>query len=210
MLRDIIWDFDGTLFDTYPGMVKVFMELLSEEGIEGDKSEIMDLMKVSLGYAIEKYSEKFPIGEDFRKRFEDRDKLISETDRYPFPFAREICLAVREIGGRNFLITHREDSTLKYLKYYNMDSLFTEIVTKHNGFKRKPDPEAFLYILDKYKIDKNKALGVGDRELDIEAAKNAGIKTCLFKNYEITSRAEADFVIDSLEKLFVVLNIQRR
>ena len=33
MFTDILWDFDGTLFDTYPGLVDTMLRALSDEGI---------------------------------------------------------------------------------------------------------------------------------------------------------------------------------
>ncbi|HWT26865.1 MAG TPA: HAD hydrolase-like protein [Mobilitalea sp.] len=40
MYKHIIWDFDGTLFDTYPAMGSVFKEMLKEIEIVEDLDEI--------------------------------------------------------------------------------------------------------------------------------------------------------------------------
>ncbi|MGE5598647.1 MAG: HAD hydrolase-like protein, partial [Bacteroidota bacterium] len=37
MLRNIIWDVDGTLFDTYPPIAKAFQEALDELGIKASR-----------------------------------------------------------------------------------------------------------------------------------------------------------------------------
>ena len=34
--RHIIWDFDGTLFDTYPVMARAFTETMNEAGYPAD------------------------------------------------------------------------------------------------------------------------------------------------------------------------------
>ncbi|WP_084170555.1 HAD hydrolase-like protein [Clostridium algidicarnis] len=47
MFENIIWDFDGTLFDTYSGMVYVFKRALGYNGIEISEDEILKYMKVS-------------------------------------------------------------------------------------------------------------------------------------------------------------------
>jgi phosphoglycolate phosphatase-like HAD superfamily hydrolase len=105
------------------------------------------------------------------------------------------------MGGRNFIITHRDETISRFINYHEMAELFTEIVMKEHGFKRKPDPEAFTYILEKYNIDKETALAVGDRELDLLAAKNAGIKACLFDMEESDFRDKADYVINFMDEL---------
>ncbi len=40
ILRNYIWDFDGTLFDTYPAMVDGAQQALKDFGINMDKKEI--------------------------------------------------------------------------------------------------------------------------------------------------------------------------
>ncbi|TDT51375.1 HAD-IA family hydrolase [Fonticella tunisiensis] len=207
MFTDIIWDFDGTLFDTYPGMVDAFQRALKEDGIEEDGEDILSLMKSSLSCAVNHYKDKYSLRDDFIERYSAYEKNIEETKRAPFPYAREICEAVIKKEGRNFLLTHRGNSTHKYLKYYEMESLFAEIVTKHYGFNRKPHPQGFLYLINKYKIDKSRALGVGDRELDVLAAKNAGIKACLYMTYEIPPVKEADYTITSLKEMYDILDL---
>ena len=52
MFKHVIWDFDGTLFDTYPVMAKIFKELLEKEGIEEPLDEIKQHMQVSMSFAL--------------------------------------------------------------------------------------------------------------------------------------------------------------
>ena len=54
------------------------------------------------------------------------------------------------------------------------------IITGKDGFKRKPDPSAVLYLVKKYDLDREKTFYIGDRTLDIECAVNAGIKGILY------------------------------
>ena len=44
-------------------------------------------------------------------------------------------------------------------------SYFTEVVTSENGFARKPSPDSFLYLINKYDI--KHGLVIGDRQIDI-------------------------------------------
>ena len=50
---DVAWDFDGTLIDTYPNLVRIFKEMLNEYGYTVSKEEIHMKMSVSIGYACE-------------------------------------------------------------------------------------------------------------------------------------------------------------
>ncbi|MFZ0076515.1 MAG: HAD hydrolase-like protein, partial [Exiguobacterium undae] len=47
MYRHVIWDFAGTLFDTYPVMASVFQQMLREQGREEPLETILETMKIS-------------------------------------------------------------------------------------------------------------------------------------------------------------------
>lgn len=209
MYKNIIWDFDGTLFDTYPGLVDSFKRALSDNGIEVSEGEIIKHMKISMTMAVNYFKEKYTLSDEFIERFIYYDKNYEIDKVLLFPFAKEICSAVNNNGGRNFILTHRGSSTFKFLKHHGMTDYFEEIVTQQNGFKRKPDPEAFLYFTKKYKINNDTVLAIGDRECDILGAKNANITTCLYNTNRIESIEKPDFSINSLLELYSILCLSK-
>ncbi|EHJ01138.1 HAD-superfamily hydrolase, subfamily IA, variant 1 [Clostridium sp. DL-VIII] len=206
MIKDIIWDFDGTLFDTYPGTVDAFLKALDDSGIKETKENVLNYLKVSDSSAVTHFKQLYSLNNAFIDKYTDyKNDMKLETIR-PFPFAEEVCRKFAALGGRNYIITHRGDSTVKFLEHYGMRCHFTEIITKQYGFKRKPDPEAFIYLIEKYQVDKNRALVVGDRECEVLGGKAAGIKTCLYNTNNILVSTEPDFYIDSLENLFNIID----
>lgn len=206
MIRDIIWDFDGTLFDTYPGTVNSFRKALGDNGIDETNENILDYMKVSESYAITHFKELYGLDNDFIDKYTAYKKSIKPETVIPFPFAEEVCRQFVALGGRNYIITHRGDSTLRFLQHYGMMCYFTEVITKNYGFKRKPDPEAFIYLIEKYQISKGTALVIGDRECEILGGKAVGIRTCLYNTNNVSVNVAPDFYIDSLKKLVDIIN----
>lgn len=205
MIRDIIWDFDGTLFDTYPETVNSFRRALEDIGIHETDENILSYMRVSEGCAVQHFRELYGLGDAFIDKFNFYKKSIESEMVKPFPFAAELCREFTAAGGRNYIVTHRGGSTLKLLQHYGMLYYFTEVVTKKYGFKRKPDPEGFLYLVEKYKINKSTALVVGDRDYEILGGKAAGIKVCLYNTNNIETTEVPDFYIDSLKKLIDII-----
>lgn len=203
--RDIIWDFDGTLFDTYPITVDLFRKVLECYSIYETNENILNYFKISESCAITHFKELYGLNEDFIDKYHDYKKYIKPEMAKPFPFAADVCRQFAATGGRNYIITHRGDSTLKYLQHYGMIDYFTEVVTKKSGFKRKPDPEGFKYLIDKYNINKSTVLVIGDRECEILGGKAVGIKTCLYNTNNISFTQVPDFYIDSLLELINIL-----
>ena len=59
-----------------------------------------------------------------------------------------------------------------------IDKYFIEVVDEANvNFVRKPDTDSIDYLVNKYHLDKENTYYIGDREIDISAAKNANIKS---------------------------------
>ncbi len=206
MFTDIIWDFDGTLFDTYPATAKAFQKALRVYHIEEASSTIQDYLKISEGYAVAHFKKEYALDDRFDDVYDACKRAIPFEDVKPFPYAAEVCAQIAASGGRNYMITHRGGSTLTLLGYYGMMPSFTEVVTKRYGFARKPNPEAFLYLIDKYQMDRCSVMVVGDRDLEILAGKAAGISTCLYNTNGIVPSEEPDFHIESLNNLLDIIH----
>ena len=178
----ILWDFDGTLFDTYPETARSMEQALGERGIKIGYQELYDMMKVSLGKTMSYLADELGADEEVFRRYQQirRAREVQPGVCRPYDGISEILEKVIAGGGYNYMCTHRDDSALNILKAYKMENMFREMVTAENHFAPKPDPQGVNYLLDKYGISRSDAVMVGDRELDIGAGKNAGIATISF------------------------------
>ena len=188
---NILWDFDGTLFDTYPALVEGFVKL-SQRDL--DREEVLKWLKIDSKTAFKHYE----IDETNRAEYKRLDKHYSILYSKPFKHLKEVLEAVEN----NIIVTHRDmESSIYLLDKYDLRKYFNEIVSvEEQGFERKPHTASYEFVLKKYHID----LVVGDRELDLEPARKLKIKTVAFQNRHI----EADFHIDGYEDFipFVLKN----
>jgi FMN phosphatase YigB (HAD superfamily) len=86
-----------------------------------------------------------------------------------------------------------------------MQQLFDEVVTIDKGFKRKPDVEGFLYLIDKYHMNKSETLVVGDRDIETIGAKNSGVKSCLYNTNAAAYSGQPDYIINSLQDIIKII-----
>ncbi|MEH7746793.1 HAD-IA family hydrolase [Neobacillus drentensis] len=177
---NVLWDFDGTLFDTYPALVSGFIRL-SKQNI--DRDEVLKWLKIDSKTAFKHYG----IGEEQRLEYQTLHNYYSKTESKPFEHLTEALSSV----DTNIIVTHRDkESTVFLLEKYQLSKYFKDIVSvEEQGFTRKPHSSSYEYVLKSYHID----LVVGDRDLDLIPARKLNIKTCAFQNQNI----EADFHIDS-------------
>ena len=88
-----------------------------------------------------------------------------------------------------------------------MASFFREVVTSQSGFARKPAPDGILYLVEKYGLEPENTYYVGDRSMDMECAKNAGVSGILFlpeRSTDVSGGGERYIVKDLLEILKIV------
>lgn len=199
MYQSVIWDFDGTLYDTYPSISGILHETLTGFGVEEDLPVIMGLLHISMSHALEHFAGKYRLSlPDFREAFFRNEEAMDVKNCNPFPGAIETVLYVRRKQGKNFICTNRGNSTFRFLDHHRHTSLFEEVITRESGHGRKPHPGPLQYLLKKHVLEHNRVLMVGDRDLDVRAARMAGIRCCYFNSHGIPSRENPDYVIDSL------------
>jgi len=92
----------------------------------------------------------------------------------------------------------------KSLDKYGLQRYFREIISGNDDFPKKPDPSSFDYLIAKYHLVKHETLGVGDRDLDVKAAVNAGITSCYF-NLDGVEMDIATYNIRSINDLLLLL-----
>ena len=179
-LTDLFWDYDGTLFDTYPMMTRAFSKACAAQGAAVTADEALDMMKLNLGEAVRIVSERF--GTDADRLLRDFRAIEAETpagDLPMMPGMEAALAALHGLGCRHFLVTHRDRGALDALDAKGLLPLFTGFVTHEDGFPRKPDPASLLSLMRRFGVIPAGACMVGDRPLDTEAGKNAGILGCL-------------------------------
>lgn len=82
-------------------------------------------------------------------------------------------------------------------------NVFVEVVTSENGFQPKPSGEGVTYLVEKYGLDRQNTAYVGDRTLDVQCAKDAGVKAILYVPEDscVVPNGKEDCVIRNLEEL---------
>lgn len=180
----LFWDFDGTLVDTYPGMVAAFGEALVASGVndfEIDQDAIYQTMRQhSLGTALQRFSAEYQLDVSRLKRLYQLRAEPRLADAPVFDGAAEILAATVAAGGRNFLLTHRNHRAMDRLATADLAQYFSGQVTADDDYPRKPNPTSLLALCQQYAVKRQSALMIGDRNLDVQAGHRAGMAGALF------------------------------
>jgi HAD superfamily hydrolase (TIGR01509 family) len=203
-IKNLIWDIDGTVFDTYPAIALAFQQAMSSFGHAVEVEEMSALAQVSVNYCVSELIARYGIDQEtLEERFNAAYIALPKTAQVPFDGVRDVLEWVRAQGGVNGVVTHRlREGTHELLRLHSLDHLFDEIVAGDDGFPRKPAPDGFLAVVQRCGLDPAETAAVGDRELDILAGKGAGLTTCWFR---AAPGAQADFVFNDYAELLAYL-----
>lgn len=204
----LIWDFDGTLFDTYPPLIQAIEQALAETGVAVPRETIAELLSDTLAGCISTLAEQCELDAPaFEARITHYWSQTTPADSPPYPGVLDLCARFLAAGGQNYIVTHRgRESLLALLDWHGATGLFADCLTRDDGYPRKPDPASFLALLAKHTLSPAQGLVIGDRALDIQAGRAAGIHTCLYGSQPAPD-VQPDYVIMDFEALGVILGL---
>jgi HAD superfamily hydrolase (TIGR01509 family) len=206
MIKAVLFDADGTLFDSeairYKAIAICVRELLGTEFLEWDEyikeyvngsKSLKELLKID-----------YKTLERLRLK---RAELIKEFVKTDLKFMEGALELILDLYNHNFKLgivsSSRKDEIDSYLKALKISNYFQGIVTAEDVSKVKPDPEPFIKALTRFSIRPEESVVIEDTENGLIAAKKAGIKCVIVPNsYTYTSNfKKADLIVSSLREL---------
>lgn len=211
-------NFDGIIFD-----------------VDGTLASTNELIFSSFNFIFEKYLNKTLTPEEIvsyfgptenqiiEKLFEDPEKV--KKDYYKFYSDNhhivDLYAGIKEIlemcKEKNILLSiytgkGRDAASITLKKLFIYD-YFDLIITGDEVKEHKPSPEGVTLFLEKFNLNKERVLMIGDAPSDVTAAHGAGIKVAsvLWDSYakEKVLQMKSDFIFYSVEELkkFISENI---
>ena len=200
----LIFDLDGTIVDTWEEIKITFEMVFTKKGIPLDYIKL----RMAIGLPLNKVIEKLIGQEDIKLMREIRQTFL---DIYPrrikmFDGMQEIL----NIPAKKAILTSKgEMGTIRDLKYLGIVDKFSIIITADRIKHKKPDPEGIYTILKKTCEKKENVFMIGDTEVDILSAKNAGVNSIAvtwgYRNREFLKNYNPNFIVTTGKELKAVL-----
>lgn len=201
-----IWDLDGTLLDSYDAILAGLEETYATYQLPFDRASIKDyILKHSVQDLLVAVAEEYHL--DVTDLNQRRAESLAEKNAQVLLMdgARDVLSWAKDAGIEQFVYTHKGENALVILRDLGLESFFTEILTSQSGFARKPDPEAAMYLIEKYGLHPEKIYYIGDRSLDIDFARNSQIQSINF----LTSDYEGNHQMKTLRDIPSVLSLEK-
>ena len=213
-LKMVIFDFDGTLVDSAPGIWKTANEMAKLYGV---KPITMKQVTTSVGTGLDNFIEDlFP--EQLKKysmeaMIKTYRKIYSHSFAFGLKVFRNVVAVLKYMEKRKIKAAIVSNKLKKYVdeinKYIGINKYFDITLGSESVKKMKPHPEAVFYIMKKYGLNKEDVLLVGDSQYDIETAKNAGVTSAFitqgYADLKKVMKLSPDFCFNDIGKLREIL-----
>lgn len=174
-----IFDLDGTLLNTLDDLADATNHVLAEAGFPlrtvdevrrfvGNGYGKLIERAVPTGTAPEKISDLL---ENFKKFYVDN--CAHKTA--PYPGITEMLDRLKSAGVLTAIVSNKGDAAVKELNRLYFGDRVPFAVGECVGIRRKPAPDTVLRVLEEYGMSKSDAVYIGDSEVDVMTAKNAGM-----------------------------------
>lgn len=216
MYKLAIFDFDGTLVDSAPGIVDVMRIVVEEYELPEDiLTKWRDLVGVPLGRQMEII---FPNhNEDFWLEVADRYRAIYDTKAVEFcPLFPGLMTMLDRLRTAEITMTiassKRRHLVEAVLEHHDIASYFSLVVGASDVTHHKPHPESVHHTLKTLNTNNyDEAVVIGDSIYDLEMARNAGVDsigvTTGIHTRDILVTAEPLCIVDSLDEVTpIILN----
>ena len=185
MIRGVIFDLDGTLFDAEYDWPAIKRKL----GVARADGSILDHLRT---LPPDEAQEKRGLLESIEDRA-TRNGRLKEG-------ARDLLSDLRENGMQLALVTNNRASNADVvLERYRLT--FDVVLTRDSGW-HKPSGEPLLQAARRMGLDPGELAAIGDNEFDLRAAKSAGVALVIIVNPDIERFAgRCDVVVSDLSEL---------
>lgn len=149
-MTTLIWDFDGTLVDSYEAIGEALKDTYAHYDLTFNEEWVMSfIIKESVKALLYKVAKEEDLDFAELSSFFKKEQEASDHKINPMPHMAEILKQTKQAGVSHFVYTHKGITANDVLERLGVHQYFTEVVTSANGFARKPEPEAIDYLLEK-------------------------------------------------------------
>ncbi|MBE5946444.1 MAG: HAD family hydrolase [Lachnospiraceae bacterium] len=175
----VIFDLDGTLLDTLDDLTdSVNFAMRTMGWKERSKKDVRSFLGNGIRVLMKKSSPDNATEEEFEiafKAFKEYYDIHNQDKTVPYDGMIELMKRLKLKGIKMAIVSNKVQEAVDVLK----DKFFSDVLEyalgDTPGMARKPEPDSCYKALELLGSSKEDTVYVGDSEVDLETAKNAGL-----------------------------------
>ena len=176
----IVFDLDGTLLDTLDDLTAATNAALTEFSLP---TRTKEEVRGFVGNGIVKLLQRavgdtdFPHFSELLVFFKVYYKAHCADYTHPYEGIIPLLTELKNRGIKTAVLSNKADFAVKQLAKEYFDGFLCEAVgeNEEQGIRKKPAPDSLFAVIERMGAEKEKVVYVGDSDVDIQTAKNAGV-----------------------------------
>jgi HAD superfamily hydrolase (TIGR01509 family) len=213
-MKVIIFDFDGTLLDSYNAHIAAYKEVFTSIGLELKEEELTKRFGKSTKSILSGIlpTQFLPEVERLaKKKHELFSKRLHEVKLYPG--VKETLKALKKRSISIALASSMNRASLrKILDRFGIKQYFDTVISAKDVKRGKPYPDILLEAAKRLGKKTGECLVIGDSIYDILAARNAGVKVTIVGNnpYQIEEIKKQNVpIVRSIKDILSLLTFKK-
>lgn len=186
MIKLCIFDLDGTLVNSIYDLADSMNYSLKKNGLPVHETEKYRKM---VGSGISVLADRVMGLPDGSDGGELKKAVLAGFNEYynehcldktrPYKGIPELLSSLDSSGIRYAVLSNKPDMFSKrIITALFPDNCFASVMGKREGIARKPSPQAVYLMLEELDVQKKDCLYIGDSDVDMYTARNAGVASC--------------------------------
>jgi len=207
-----IFDFDGTLVDSVPGMTSIIRQVAQEYRMP---PSILEKWITLIGIPLEDQMKiLFPNGkevfwQEVAKRYRTVYDIVGVKDFPLFFDTVRVLESLDEKGVQMAILSSKQRRFIeKVLNHHNLSHFFNPVLGSEDISNHKPHPEGVLRMLETLSIKPEEAIFIGDSLFDVEVAQRANVCVVAVStgthDRDTLKRFEPDYLVTSLQEILPI------
>ncbi len=209
MLRGVLFDFDGTLADSFDAIAESVNFVRTENQLPELRFEEI---KSHVGHGLEHLMEKMLPGCDIgqaKKAYHAHHKIHMKTHTRLYPNAREF-LSKLQLSGISMGVCSNKPVgfTTELIEHLGINSFFKVVLGPEDVPNPKPAPDMLIEAAKRLKIKHDEVVYVGDMDVDIKASGAAGMEVWIVRHDDSSFKISEEIASENIHVSF--LEIEER
>lgn len=204
-----VFDMDGTILNTLDDLAAATNYSLAQNGLP---ERTTDEVRRFVGNGIQKLIERaVPAGAGNDMIVRVHEAFTSYYSHHctdltkPYDGISGLLSFLRAGGCRTAVVSNKDDYAVQTLARVYFPAQFDAVVGVRQGMQKKPAPDTVFEVMKQLGVAPSSCVYIGDSEVDIQTAKNAGIP-CIsvswgFKGRKFLEEHDAACIADTAAEL---------
>ncbi len=211
--QTILFDMDGTVLDTLQDLWVSTNAVLRELGyaertLDDIRSYVGNGARNQIRCALPEGSSEDTI-DDALARYRAYYGEHCRDHTKPYPGVVELLRRLKDAGKHLAVVSNKPDAAVRLLSAEHFGALMDVAIGETPTLRRKPAPDTVDAALAALGAEKAGAVYVGDSEVDVATAQNAGLPLIAvswgFRSRDVLQAAGATTIADTAEELLALL-----